>query len=105
MFDNTILHQLQASRLDLNGTTGTGNTPLDNGDGDINCTVFTLNWVEFGITTLVIMLRLVAQMKVLRRLSADDILICLAWVCTMQSPGGELAPVWDQKLISGCTSM
>lgn len=49
---------------------------------DINSTVLAVNWVEFGIASLVILLRLVAQMKVLRRLSADDIIIFIAWVCS-----------------------
>jgi hypothetical protein len=43
--------------------------------GSLACT-----WTLFGVTTIIVILRFVAQIRVLRKASVDDILIIIAWV-------------------------
>jgi hypothetical protein len=43
--------------------------------GSLACT-----WTLFGVTAIIVILRFIAQIRVLRKASIDDILIIIAWV-------------------------
>lgn len=47
--------------------------------GSLACT-----WTLFGVTTIIVILRFVAQIKILRKAGVDDILIIISWVSAMR---------------------
>ncbi|KAL1968903.1 hypothetical protein VTN77DRAFT_1264 [Rasamsonia byssochlamydoides] len=55
--------------------------PPPGGDVSLQSSALITIWVLFGITSVVMILRVFAQVKVLRKLGLDDGFMILAWIC------------------------
>jgi len=51
---------------------------------DAQTGVLACTWTLFGVTTILFLLRLGGQFKILRKFNVDDILLIVAWVCVVR---------------------